>query len=239
MRSLARLSLPAAVLVLAACAPSIDPQMKAATDALLAAAPASKTLPPPAAYAPMPWRAGQWIVMRMDHAKDGPSVMRLSILSEGPEGFWVETETQDYRHHTISKALYAHMPTNADDGIAALKKMIMKQDDRPAETFDFGPAGGPGAALMKSMMRSMALGTYAPTDATKMPKEDVSVTAGTFLAAARHPAIGQFGPMRIETTGWFHPGVPINGFVKSVSTDGSFTMELVDFGLTGATSRLK
>ena len=39
-------------------------------------------------------------------------------------------------------------------------------------------------------------------------------------------------------TSWFHPRVPVNGGVKAASTDGEFTYELLDYGLTGATSAL-
>jgi hypothetical protein len=48
-----------------------------------------------------------------------------------------------------------------------------------------------------------------------------------------------FGPVIKETVSWFHPGVPINGTVKGATEDGAWTVELLDFGLSGATSKLE
>lgn len=44
--------------------------------------------------------------------------------------------------------------------------------------------------------------------------------------------------MTVESTGWFHPAVPINGMVESEAPDGSFTAELLDDGTSGVRSVL-
>jgi hypothetical protein len=41
-----------------------------------------------------------------------------------------------------------------------------------------------------------------------------------------------------KSTSWFHPAVPINGAVKGASDDGKWTIELLDFGTSGASSKL-
>jgi len=41
-----------------------------------------------------------------------------------------------------------------------------------------------------------------------------------------------------KSTSWFHPAVPINGSVRGASDDGKWTIELLDFGSTGASSKL-
>ena len=44
--------------------------------------------------------------------------------------------------------------------------------------------------------------------------------------------------MSQKSTSWFHPSVPINGAVKGVSDDGKWKLDLLDYGMTGATSKL-
>ena len=43
--------------------------------------------------------------------------------------------------------------------------------------------------------------------------------------------------MSQKSTSWFHPAVPINGSVKGASDDGKWTVELLDFGTSGASSK--
>lgn len=70
-------------------------------------------------------------------------------------------------------------------------------------------------------------------------REDAKVPAGTFRGCAKFDArLDLAGLYSVQATTWFHPAVPLSGSVKSVSADGKWTTELLDYGLTGASSRM-
>ncbi|HCF61045.1 MAG TPA: hypothetical protein DFS52_23995 [Myxococcales bacterium] len=218
------------------CAPSINPQMQQATDALLASVKAGHDLAAPAAYEPMPWEVGQWVLLKITDSKQQPSIQRVSVVGREGEALWVETETQDYYRHTLSKVLYAKMPRTPQEAVEAMQKMVSKTDDQPQEVFDF-TSNDPGTRLTKNLMKSFAQGVVvAAVDAEQV--EDATVPAGTFRGCAKVAAKAVVGPVSKDTTSWFHPAVPVNGSVKGLSNDGEWTVELLDFGLTGAQSKL-
>lgn len=88
------------------------------------------------------------------------------------------------------------------------------------------------------MFKSVAQNAVVSSDVAQAAKEDVTVPAGTFQGAAKFTATVSFAGMSQTSTSWFHPAVPINGAVKGVSEDGKWKMELLDFGTTGAESKL-
>lgn len=223
--------------MLAACGPSIKPAMQAATDQKLASYSSQVNLPAPTSYAPREWKPGQWVAMRTTQPGKPPAVTLIKILSKDASGFWVETENQDYYQRSISKVLYARMPRTADDAMDAVVKIISKQDDEPVQEIDF--ATHPMAPMMKAAMRYVSDGISAPTDVSGAAKELVTVPAGTFAGAARFTGTFSIGPISKNVIGWFHPAVPVNGSVKSVTTDGDVTTELLAFGEDGAVSALK
>jgi hypothetical protein len=68
--------------------------------------------------------------------------------------------------------------------------------------------------------------------------QDVAVPAGRFRQCIRADATVARGCSGKLMTGWFHPAVPLGGMVQGRTPDGQLTMELVDFGTTGAQSTL-
>ena len=66
-----------------------------------------------------------------------------------------------------------------------------------------------------------------PTGATALP-------AGTFAGCFRARTDASWGPYHSANTSWSHAAVPLSGLVKSQGIDKPTSMELVDFGLTGA-----
>ena len=226
------------VAALAACTPSINPQMQSATDGLLASMKAgSHDEPVPSSYKPMEWAVGQWVAFKVTLKEKPPTVTRIGVVAKDSEGFWVETDNQDYYHHTISKVLYSKMPMTADEAVDFMQKIVTKVDADAAQTQDFSAAAGPVAGFTKGLMKSYAAGITCPTDVSAMPKEDLTVPAGSFKGTARYPAKISMGPLSKDVTSWFHPAVPLGG-VRAVTTDGEVTYELLDYGLTGAKSAL-
>lgn len=228
----------AGILGLAACSPSINPQMKAATDSLASSFQSnSRTLAVPGAYRPMAWAVGQWIVQRSVDEKGNVTVNRMGIVGQEAGGIWIEMESQSYYSHNITKLLFTKMPTNPDEMGDVLVKAITKTDDKDPQTIDF-TAMGPLGSLQKTMFKSMMKNIVITNDLTQVTKEDASVPAGTFAGCAKISAELSFAGMTQKSTTWFHPDVPLNGGVKGQSEDGKWKMELLDFGTSGATSKL-
>jgi hypothetical protein len=210
--------------------------MKAATDAQLAAARGGgHDEATPRSYQPQEWTVGQWILFKTTAKEGAPAVTRISVVDREGAGYWLEQDVQDYFHHTITKILYSRMPRTADEAADALQKMITKKDGEAPQTSDF--TSGPGA-FTKVLMKKFAPTISAPASVEGSPKEDATVAAGTFRGCAKYQASFSFGPVEKQVTSWFHPGVPINGGVKGASTDGDYSYELLDYGLTGARSAL-
>lgn len=225
------------VLALVACGPSIKPAMKAATDAKLSSYASDVQVGPPASYEPREWTPGQWIAYRVTQKDKPPAVTTVKVIAQDAEGIWLETESQDYYSHSITKALYRRMPRTAEEAMDALVKVVIKTDDEPAQEMDFRQ--GPMAEMMKQAMKFVAAGVTAPTDVGSLPKETVTVPAGTFQGAAKFTGQVSFGPITKTVSGWFHPAVPLNGSVRSITSDGEISTDLIAYGETGATSSLK
>ncbi len=66
----------------------------------------------------------------------------------------------------------------------------------------------------------------------------LTVPAGQFEGTSKIRSKTKIFGKTYEADGWYHKEVPINGLVRSVATDNSFTSELVDFGKTGAKSSI-
>ena len=228
----------ASMVLAAACAPSINPQMQSATDSMLSVIKGSHSEQAPASFSPMEWEVGQWLVFKSTDVKnERPAVVKISVVGREGQALWVETESQDYFHHSISKTLYAKMPRNKDEVADAVLKIVTKTDDKAPQVLDFS-SKEPGAALMKSMMKSTIQGISAP-EVSLASTESVAVAAGSFQGCGKSTGKVTVGPMTVESTGWFHPAVPLSGMVKSESTDGTFKSELLDYGISGAKSALE
>lgn len=227
----------AAAALALACASGPKPAMKSRTDTLLASG-ASGTRSVGAfsgTFAPKAWKPGQWILVAM-RLKGEPSVMKLSVVDADSRGVWLEYDTQDYRHRAITKMLYTRQPRTADEAFELLQVMITKSDDEKPQVLDFADPKNPMGALMKGMAKSMLKNMQTNLEELQsLGRQDVSVRAGTFRGCA---GFTQKGPDGKQHRGFIHASVPINGLVKGDTTDGEFSMELLDFGESGATSAL-
>jgi len=88
--------------------------------------------------------------------------------------------------------------------------------------------------LLQSMFRS-ALATLV-INWQGLPQETATVPAGRFDGCFRARSEAQWGPYRSTADSWRHPAIPVSGLVRSQGLDHPFTMELVAFGMTGATA---
>jgi hypothetical protein len=232
-----RFAIAAAALAVAACGPSVKPAMKSATDQLAAETRGQpRDLASEKKLAPVKWSVGQWTLTRSVNEKGEPTFTRTAVVARENGGYWIESETQDWYSHSFTKVLYAGVPTNVDEAFDLVRKIVTRADDKPEQVLDFSK-DDPGMAIAKRFVKQyMKVGLAAVPD--QASREDAKVPAGTFRGCAKFNTKVEFGPFSMEATNWFHPGVPLSGSVKSASTDGKWTQELVDYGLTGATSRM-
>lgn len=230
-----RLFGPAALLLVVACGPSIKPAMQQATDARIGSYSSSVNVAAPASYSPREWKAGQWVAFRTTEGDKPPGVTILKVLAGKQGGFIIETEMQDYYGRSISQSHYRSWPKTPDEAADAFYKVVTRNNDDDALEIDFesSPMGG----FIKSTMKHVTSGVTGPTDAGNLPKESVTVAAGSFAGSAKFNSKISFGPVSRNVTAWYHPAVPINGSVKAFDEKG-WTYELLAFGETGATSAL-
>ena len=233
-----RSAVAALALALAACGPSIQPAMRSATDQLAAGKrSAPRDLSLEKKLAPMKWAVGQWTLTRTVNEKGEPSFTRTAVVNKDAVGWWIEMETQDYYKHSLTRVVYASMPTTVDDALDAVRKIVIRQEGKKDQVMDF-TKDDPSMAIAKMFAKQyMTVGLAAVPDGAG--REDAKVPAGTFRGCAKYDAKVDFaGLFSVQSTNWFHPAVPLSGAVKSVTTDGKFTVELVDYGTSGASSRM-
>ncbi len=198
---------------------------------------ASHAAPPrdvaaPTKLDPTPAKVGQWALYRTTH-KGEVGYERVQITSDGC-GVWVEMEWATHDHHTISKVCYSKAPDlsqNTSTWADLVQIVVSKDDDSEPYVMDLrnGQNTRVGARLpLPNFHANLDTGRWRHPD---LPREDIAVAAGHFAGAVK--TVNH----QHTVTGWFHPGVPIMGMVKTQTNDGT-VVELVSYGDTGAVSAL-
>jgi hypothetical protein len=212
-----------------ACGPSIDAAAKSDIDQRVAALGAPRqAFSAPGGFEPMPFAAGQWTRHKLVDDKGQPSFMTYKVLALEGDAFWVEIVTEQYTGRTMMKMLLA-IPNRADPRAIDIRALSIKDRNGRVTNLE-----GPMLSLMRSSYQS-ALSTLVMSW-QGLPQEDAAVPAGTFGGCFRARTDATWGPWHTANTSWSHTAVPLSGLVKSQGIDKPTTMELVDFGLTGAVS---
>jgi hypothetical protein len=229
MRKLTLAILAAATLA-AACGPSIDPAAKADIDGRIAAlAPPAHSFPAPTGFVPMPLAVGQWTQYKSVY--DGqPSFITQKLVGQEGDALWLETVHETYSGRTVSKILMA-VPNRMDPASIEIRGLVMKDRNGRVNHIE-GPALGMVQSLYKSAVAMLIINWQG------QPQEDAAAPAGTFNGCFKVRTDAQWGAWKTAATSWSHPAVPLSGTVRSVGIDRPSTMELVAFGVTGATSEL-
>jgi hypothetical protein len=231
---LARLAILSALfafsgVLLPACGPSIDAAAKSDIDQRVAALGAPRqAFPAPGGFVPMPFAAGQWTRHKLVDDKGQPSFMTYKVLAQEADAFWMEIVTEQYTGRTMMKMLLA-IPNRADPSSMDIRALSIKDKNGRVTNLE-----GPLLSLMRSSYQS-TLSTLV-ISWQGLPQEDAAVPAGTFAGCYRARTDATWGPWHTANTSWSHAAVPLSGLVKSQGIDKPTTMELVDFGLSGAVS---
>jgi hypothetical protein len=232
MRSVAGLSLVVAASLVSACS-SVDPAAKADIDRRVGALQPGSTAfpaPDPGLFAPMPLAVGQWTQYKLTNDKGEPSFLTQKIVGQDGDAVWLESVTESYQGKTITKMLVA-FGDRTDPNQVQIRAVKMK--DHKGNVTD-----------IPDFMISAMQGTYRSAVSTLvmswrgLPQETAAVPAGRFDGTFRARTDAQWGPWHTIADSWSHPAVPLSGAVRSQGVDHPFTMELVAFGTSGATSEL-
>jgi hypothetical protein len=91
-----------------------------------------------------------------------------------------------------------------------------------------GPAISMVKGLMKSTWEKLVVNVTAPAEGGT-----VAVPAGSFAGTSLIKSTSKVMGQTIEAESWFHSAVPVNGVVKTRTTDGKTLTELLSFGTDG------
>jgi len=188
---------------------------------------------PPDRNRPPDFAVGQWTTHRLTRADGESSELTYAIVDQERDGvLWIEVETTTARGPVHIQILLDVTGVEWSDPERAhqaeIEAVKVRLPNGRVQTF---------RGAMLRMTREM----YGRWSATMFvgwsdeQREDVTVAAGTFRQTYKRQQDTRFGPWEQGGTVWHHSAVPITGMVKMVSDDGT-TMELVDFGMTGAES---
>jgi len=224
----ARAALALSTLMAAACGPSIDPAAKADIDRRVGMLQgASPAFPPPASFQPLPLAAGQWSQYKMTDDQGRPSFLTYKILGEEAGAQWIEVLHETYFGATAQKMLIA-FGSRTDPSQVEVRALITR--DRDGRVNEMPPAMMP---LLQSTVRGVVSSMVISWQG--LPQEPAVVPAGRFDGCFHARTSAQWAAWKSTADSWSHPAVPLSGVVRSQGVDHPFTMELVAFGMTGAT----
>jgi hypothetical protein len=220
----------AVVACLAACGASVDPAMQASIDRQVAAlTPSTAVYPAPTTNVPMPLATGQWTRLKLVDKDGRPSFSTYKIVGQVGDAVWLEVVHEQYSGRTVVKMLVAY-GDRTDPNQVDIRRIIAKLKDR--DPIDYQE---PLLSIVRGTYKSIAKGIVVRWEG--LPQETRKVPAGTFTDAYKADSEVSIWGFTTRARSWFHTAVPVQGLVHSDGEDGS-AIELVAFGLTGATSEL-
>lgn len=220
------LGVAAAFSLMVGCAPAIDPAAKASVDRQVAQVQQRDVAFGPSGAQPPEPQAGHWSTYKVVDANGRPSFMTYKIVRREGKRLWFEVDQETY--HGPQSFLCVYEVEDARDPETFEPQSITLMDDGRITELS-----GSDVALARSTYPKAfeMVGVHWEG----LPRENARVPAGTFREALRGEREVRIGGARVgEMTLWLHSEVPVNGMVRSVSSNGT-TIELVDFGTTGAT----
>lgn len=172
---------------------------------------------------------GQWARYGVTYRNGGRSFTRYSIVDREAGGFWVEVED---RRRTATRHVRMHLRPSAD-GPTELLALLFK---RNGEVEQIPPRLMP---QFRPMLQQWIALLFPESLEGEVEAEAVSVPAGAF-SGARHTTEALGLPEQpMNAIVWRHPEVPISGMVKLSDESGEHTVELLGYGLEGATSAFR
>ena len=179
---------------------------------------------------PMPYKVGQYVVTGMI-SPSGHSVSKMAIVGKEQKGWIIETHSLTQSSESTTQMLVSGMEKVYETGSIDDLDIIwvkIKPHGKPVQTIE-----GPMLVLTKGLYKKALAGLEARTTMST-ESGTVRVPAGNFEGTLKSRSEVSFLGKKYLSDAWFHPAVPINGMVKSVSKNGDTTIELLNFGVSGA-----
>lgn len=220
-------------LAVAACGREIDRAAKADIDRRIAMLPSSSaSVPPPTSWQRIRPAVGHWARYKVIDPKGRPAFATYKIVAQDGDAFWIEVLRETYFGPNTLKLLVA-FGNGVDPNDVDLRAMFVR--NRKGHVYQMPLAEVPSLrASMKLLVSSWIMTWHG------LPQQDEVVPAGRFEGCFHAHAVLQ-APAPAPATAhasfdsWSHPAVPLPGFVRQEGAQHRYTMELVAFGLTGAT----
>lgn len=180
---------------------------------------------------PAAWEAGQYVVTGTTVKGKRDSVSTTLVVRKEDRGWVIETVSVDKKGaETVGQMLLsgfdAAMASGDASGIDLVWMKTLEKDGSVSQTE--GPALSMIKGLMKSSWERLVVNVAAPADGGT-----VIVPAGSFAGTSTVRSKVKIMGQTIESDSWFHAGVPVNGVVKTQTTDGKTVTELLSFGIDG------
>lgn len=215
------------------CGPSVNPQLKAKIDEQYSASSSRNYGTAGKFMKPMPYAAGQYVILGTTDAKGNRSITRTMIAGRDEGGWIIESATLNTSEESAVQLCVRGLEKAASTGNAESVEIVwikIKNEKGAIQRVE-----GPVLAMMKAMYKNNLASLNVKVNAY-VNGGAITVPAGTFAATNRVEMEATFLGKKFRSTGWYHPAVPINGMVKSVSDDGKNQTVLLGFGFKGAVS---
>ena len=180
---------------------------------------------------PAAWNVGQYIIVGNLEKGKKKSAMKMSIVGKADGGYIVEmVSTEDDKESVIQYLIRGidKAMKSGDSKDIEFGWIKMRGEDGQIQTIE-GPMIQMYKSMMPSTFSSMQLKVATYTDGGT-----IVVPAGTFSGLNVVDSEAKIFGFTSKTKGYYHPSVPINGMVKSVSDDGKNESVLIGFGFSGA-----
>lgn len=218
-------------LVFTACAASVDPVLQKRVGEWFAKT-SSATYDAGGPFLKvMPYAVGQYVVYGITDGEE-KSVYRTAIVGREGDAWVVEMSTLSPTGQTTMQMAVTGL-TNVQESMDPdqmdLKWIKMKSGDGEVQKID-----GMVLGMMKGTYKKALTGLIVNFQPETGSSAAVRVPAGTFNGCTKATAMVETSMGDFESVGYWHPSVPMNGMVRSTSEEDNTTMELLEFGLSGA-----
>jgi hypothetical protein len=215
---------------LSACGASADPALQGRIAGYFGNS-SAKSFPATGKFLkPMPYAVGQYVMSGI--VNDGKrSISKMSIVGQEQGGWIIETYSLSESDEAWTQMLVKGLEQAGERGSVDDIDIVWvktKQKDGKVVSIE-----GPVLSITRGIYRG-ALGGFKVSIAAPVDGGTVSVPAGIFSGTMKSSSESSFLGRSYKSDGWFHADVPINGMVKSTSVENNMTIELLEFGRSGA-----
>jgi len=180
---------------------------------------------------PAKWAAGQYVLTGTKTKGKAESVSRTLIVGSEKGGWIIETSETDRKgKKSVTQMLvYGYDEAAKADAVPELRIgwMKMKDENGQIQTIE-GDQIAFFNMFAKSTLDRMIVNVAVFTEGGP-----VTVPAGTFAGTNYSKSSVKVLGMTVESEYWYNGAVPVNGIVKTQTTDGKSVTELLSFGSDG------